>query len=96
MLQALFAFYWETQKKKKRRNLQSTFFTMAPVRPRENPHEESILCLYEQNDSHCGRRQRPFGSLQTRFTFLLTICDVVPTEVEQLYQKDLFIKYTNE
>lgn len=93
-LQALFAFYWETQK----RNLQLTFFTMAPVRPRQHPPRgKSILCLYKQGDLHCRPLcQRPFGSLQIWwgvqtlsivFTFLLTNRDVVLTEVEQLYQK---------
>lgn len=62
-------------------NLQLTFFTMAPVRPTEDPHEEtaSFCCA-----STAAVRGRP---RLARFTFLLTVCDVVPAEVEQLYQK---------
>lgn len=83
MLQALFAFCWETRK----RNVQLTFFTMAPVRPRESPHEESILCVC------CRRCHWPLGSVQNCFTFLLTVCHMVPNEVEQLYQRLIYKVY---
>lgn len=46
----------------------------------------SFVCTSERG-SYRRRCQGPLGSLQTRFTILLTFCDVVPAEVEQLYQK---------
>lgn len=56
------------------------------------PVKRASFVRTSERGSYRGRCQGPLGSLHTRFTFLRTICDVVPTEVEQLYQKSEVFK----
>lgn len=59
------------------------------------PVKRASFVRTSERGSYRRRCRGPLGSLHTRFTFLRTSCDVVPTEVEQLYQKSEVFKRVN-
>lgn len=91
-LQALFAFYWETRKKKSAVDILyngTSQATRASPR-REHPlfvQAERLALQTSLSEAVWLAADEVSRLLSVAFTFLLTNCDVVPTEVEQLYQK---------